>query len=196
MTTELDHQVTFLIEIDKLKGIDRRSPLVDRSRLENSAEHSWHAATSAAVLAPYAATGVDLCRVVRMLLVHDIVEIDAGDTFAYDQEGRRSQHEREAAAAARIFGLLPETQSTELTDLWKEFEAMETPDALFANAVDRYLPLLHNYYTEGSTWRGHRVTSDQVMQRMACVEQGAPALWPYVQTLIDDAVQRGYLLAD
>ncbi len=168
MLSALDRQVDFLVEIDKLKGIDRRSRLVDDSRFENSAEHSWHVAACAAVLAQHAAPGVDLSRVLQMLLVHDIVEIDAGDTFAYDPSGRSSQYEREAQASARLFGLLPVDQAAGLSSLWEEFDAAETPDAQFANAVDRFMPLLHNYHTEGSSWRKHDVTHAQVLERMAC----------------------------
>ena len=132
-------------------------------------------------------------RVLQMLLVHDIVEIDAGDTFAYDPSGRSSQYEREAQASARLFGLLPVDQAAGLSSLWEEFDAAQTPDAQFANAVDRFMPLLHNYHTEGSSWRKHDVTHAQVLERMACIQDGMPALWPYVVSLLDDAVQRGYL---
>ena len=191
---DIEQQIAYLMEIDKLKGIERRTKDVDRSRFENSAEHSWHVALCAMVLSPYAGAEIDLPRVVQMLLVHDIVEIDAGDTFAYDDVGRQDQHDRESVAADRIFGMLPQQQGEELLALWQEFEAAESVDAKFANAIDRFIPLLHNYYTEGETWRKHSITKAQVLERNAIVKSGAPQLWAYVQSIIDDSVSKGYLL--
>ena len=193
MYDELDEQVGFLIELDKLKGVYRRSPLMDGSRYENTAEHSWHVAVCATVFARYATSDVDISRVVRMLLVHDIVEIDAGDTFAYDATGRIDQFDREQLASERIFGLLPADQGKELASLWAEFDALETPDSRFANAVDRFLPVLHNYHNQGHSWKKHGVSRTQVDGRVACIEAAAPSLWPYVTALLDDAVRRGYL---
>lgn len=193
MNDQLSQQVNFLMEIDKLKGISRQTVLVDGSRHENSAEHSWHVSVCASVLAPYASEGVELGRVLQMLLVHDIVEIDAGDTFAYDSTGRASQRDRELEASRRLFALLPEAQAAPMAQLWSEFDAMQTADARYAHAVDRFMPLLHNYYTAGKSWREHGVSRSQVLERMACIQEGMPALWPYVTWLLDDAVRKGYL---
>lgn len=194
VTPELDQQVRFLVEVDKLKSVDRRSMLVEQSRNENSAEHSWHVALCAMILAPYASSSVDVDRVIRMLLVHDLVEIDAGDTFAYDAVGRQDQHVREKLASERLFGLLAGEQKDTVMLLWQEFEAVETPESKFANAVDRFMPLLHNYHTSGVSWRQHQVSRAQVMERMSIIREGAPPLWRYVTELLDDAVERGYLL--
>ncbi|MBW4624220.1 MAG: HD domain-containing protein [Brasilonema octagenarum HA4186-MV1] len=191
--TRLTQQIQFIIEIDKLKQILRQTLLTDGSRRENSAEHSWHLAIMAVVLAEYAPEGVDLSRAIKMLLIHDLVEIDAGDTFCYDVQGNESKQEREAQAALRLFGLLPADQASELRSVWEEFETLQTPTAKFAAALDRIQPLLHNQQTQGGTWRIHSVTRDQVMKRVAPVETGTPELWSFVQQLIEDCIAAGYL---
>jgi putative hydrolases of HD superfamily len=188
-------QVEFLLEIDRLKLILRRTILLDRSRRENSVEHSWHIALSASIFSEYAAgDGIDLCRVIRMLLVHDLVEIDAGDTYCYDEQAKVDQCQRECQAARRIFGLLPADQAAAFRALWDEFEEGETPEGRYARAMDRFQAFLHNYFTQGRVWRQHGIRRHQVIQRMQPVESGAPRLWEYVQTLMDDAVQKGFLL--
>ncbi len=193
-TSRLAQQIQFIIEIDKLKGILRQTLLTDESRRENSAEHSWHLAMMAIVLAEYApASDVDVLRVIKMLLVHDLVEIDAGDTFCYDVQGNQNKAAREALAATRLFGLLPEEQGAELRSLWEEFETQETTAAQFAAALDRLQPLLHNQQTRGGTWRIHGISRDQVLRRMHPVKDGAPALWSLVEKVIEDAVVAGYL---
>jgi len=193
----LSQQVAFLREIDKLKGVYRQTYLMDGSRKENDAEHSWHLAAMAVVLSEHAAEpGTDVGRVVRMVLVHDLVEIDAGDTFAYDEAGERDKAAREQAAADRIFAILPAGQGAELRDLWDEFEARQTPEAKFAAALDRLQPLLHNYYTQGAAWREHGVTADKVIARNRHIAEGAPGLWRFAEGLIRDAVEKGYLAAD
>ena len=174
----------------------RQTLLTDRSRQENSAEHSWHLAMMAIVLAEYAPEGVDLLHAIKMLLIHDLVEIDAGDTFCYDVQANQSKATREAQAALRLFGLLPADQGSELRLLWEEFEARETVTAKFAAALDRIQPLLHNQQTEGGTWQIHGITQDRVMERMRPVETGIPKLWSFVQQVIDDCVAAGYLKAD
>jgi putative hydrolases of HD superfamily len=191
--SRLESQLAFLIEIDKLKNVIRRSMLCDGSRRENSAEHSWHLATFAAVLAEYAPEAINLTRVLKMLLVHDIVEVDAGDTFAYDFANRTTQHERELRAADRLFGLLPADQASELRALWEEFEQQSTPESKFANALDRLQPLLQNLYSGGQSWREHGVTAEQVLERMRPIETGASELWPFVLDTIERAVERGLL---
>ncbi|HYX17778.1 MAG TPA: HD domain-containing protein [Nostoc sp.] len=189
----LTQQIQFIIEIDQLKQVMRQTLLTDGSRRENSAEHSWHLAVMASVLAEYAPEGVDILHAIKMLLIHDLVEIDAGDTFCYDVQGNDGKAEREAQAALRLFGLLPTVQARELRLLWDEFEAGETSTAKFAAALDRIQPLLHNQQTQGGTWRIHGIKRDQVMKRVAPVETGAPELWPFVLQLIDDCVTAGYL---
>ncbi|WP_315790050.1 HD domain-containing protein [Fischerella sp. JS2] len=192
----LTQQIQFIIEIDKLKQILRQTLLTDSSRQENSAEHSWHITVMAIVLAEYAPAGTDILRAIKMLLIHDLVEIDAGDTFCYDLQGNLSKAEKEAEAAKRLFGLLPVDQQTELHSLWEEFELQQTPTAHFAAALDRIQPLLHNQQTQGGTWRIHGIFREQVMRRVAPVEVGAPELWSFVQQLIDDCVAAGYLQAN
>ncbi|MDX2217012.1 MAG: HD domain-containing protein [Oculatellaceae cyanobacterium bins.114] len=193
--SRLHQQIQFILEIDKLKLILRQTLLTDGSRRENSAEHSWHLAMMAMLLAEYAPEPVDLLRVMKMLLIHDLVEIDAGDTFCYDRQGNLDKAAREMQAADRLFGLLPPDQGAELRSLWNEFEAQTTIEARFATALDRLQPLLHNQQTEGGTWRIHSVTRDRVIKRMEPIEAGAPDLWTYVQTVIDECVSAGYLKA-
>ncbi len=190
----IGQQIGFVIELDKLKHVLRQTWLMDASRRENDAEHSWHLGVMAMVLAEHAAEpGLDISRVVRMVLIHDIVEIDAGDTFAYDEVGALDKAEREETAARRLFGLLPQEQAETFRDLWREFEARETAEARFAASLDRLQPILHNYYTQGKAWRQHGITADQVIARNRHIEEGAPRLWEYVRRLIDDAVTQGYL---
>jgi putative hydrolase of HD superfamily len=189
----LHRQLRFLLEIDRLKGILRQTRVLDAARQENSAEHSWHLALCAALLAEYAPAGADVARVTRMVLVHDVVEIDAGDAFCYDAAANVGKEEREQMAAERIFGLLPDDQAAELHALWEEFEAGETPDARFAVALDRLQPLLLNFAHQGGSWRANAITHDRVLVRMAPIQDGAPEVWPIVVRLLDEAVARGYL---
>lgn len=193
--TRLDQQLSFIVELDKLKNVIRQTLLIDNSRRENSAEHSWHLATMAALMQEYAGEPVDLLRTIKMLLVHDVVEIDAGDTFAYDTAGYVDKDSREQKAAARIFGLLPDEQGRELRGLWEEFEARKTPESKYANALDRLQPLLHNARTEGGTWRIHNVTVDQVIKRMEPIKIGMPRIYPMVEKVIEDACEAGWIKA-
>ncbi len=194
MTSDrLHEQIRFILEIDKLKGVLRRSYLVDGSRRENSAEHSWHVATMAVVLAEHADEPVDVGRVVRMLLVHDVVEVDAGDTFVYDAAGLASKAERERRAADRVFGLLPADQAAGLRALWEEYEAARTPDARFAGALDRLMPVLHNVQNRGRSWREHGVSADMVVGRNRGMAEGSRALWEYARALIERAVEDGHV---
>jgi putative hydrolase of HD superfamily len=185
----------FIVEVDKLRGIYRASRIMhEPERRENDAEHSWHIALMAMILSEYAnEPDIDLLTVIKMLLIHDIVEIDAGDTFVYDEQAKLTQAEREERAAARLFGLLPEDQRTELYRLWKEFEEKQTPEARFAAAIDRLQPLLANVNTEGASWKEHGVTNDRVLAVNGRIEQGSEALWQYARRLIDHAVEHGYL---
>jgi putative hydrolase of HD superfamily len=189
-------QLTFLVEVDRLKGVLRQTLLCDGSRRENSAEHSWHLALMATVLAEYAVPRVSTSRVIRMLLVHDLVEIDAGDTFAYDQGANADREAREHQAADRIFGLLPDPQGRELRALWDEFERGNTADARAAVALDRLQPLLNNHHTGGGSWRTHGVRRGQVLQRMEPIRAALPALWPTVEAIVSENCSLGHILAD
>lgn len=190
----LREQLTFVAELDRLKTVLRQTPLTDGSRRENAAEHSWHLAVMALVLREHAgADQLDTARVVRMLLVHDVVEIDAGDTYRYDQEGMQDKRDRERRAAERLFGMLPDDQAQRLKNLWEEFEARRTPEARFAAALDRLQPLLHNFLTEGRSWREHGISMDRVIEKNRSLREGAPTLWRRVRTMLDRAVERGHL---
>jgi putative hydrolase of HD superfamily len=187
-------QIEFVLEIDKLKHVLRKTILMDQSRRENSAEHSWHIALTVMLLAEYARDAhIDFFRVMKILLVHDLIEIDAGDTYCHDEEGQKDQAARERLAADRIFNILPSDQARIFRDLWDEFEARKTPESRFANALDRVQPFLHNYFTGGKTWQENDIKSAQVRARMQPVDDGAPVLWNYVNSLIEDAVNKGYL---
>ena len=188
------NQIEFILEIDKLKRIQRRTTLLDKSRQENAAEHSWHIALIVLILSEYAEEdNLDILQVIRLLLAHDLVEIDAGDTYCYDEIGRQDQKAREMKAADRIFSLLPADQADRFRSLWDEYEARKTPESRFANAIDRLQPLLHNYFTRGHTWQKHGIRKKQVIARMKPVDDGSHFLWDYVSRLIDDAVARGFL---
>lgn len=189
----LERQLAFLVEADRLKHVLRQTTLCDRSRAENSAEHSWHLALAATVLVEHAGPDVDGGRVLRMLLVHDLVEIDAGDTFAYDPTANEGKEEREREAAARIFGLLPPDQADELRALWEEFEAGTTREARVAVAIDRLQPLLLNHQSEGGSWRAHGVARAQVMRRMAPIEAALPSLWPAVLDIVERNCALGHI---
>jgi putative hydrolase of HD superfamily len=190
----LQQQIEFMLEIDKLKRILRRTILTDRSREENSAEHSWHIAMAVFLFSEYARNqNIDWYRVIKMLLVHDLVEIDAGDTYCYDHQSRKDQAQREQKAAERIFNILPLDQSRSFRELWDEFENRKTPESKYANALDRFQPFLQNYATNGQIWRKNNINRRQVKDRMQPMFDGAPLLWNLVELLIDDAVQKKYL---
>lgn len=192
----LHEQMTFIAEIDRLKTVLRRNPLADASRRENTAEHSWHIATLAIVLAEYANEPIDVLHVVKMLLIHDVVEIDAGDTFTYDAAANADKEERERAAADRLFALLPDNQAEEYRRLWNEFEARVTPDSKFANALDRLQPLLLNYLSGGGTWKEYDVPWERIMDRVKPIADGSHALWDAARALLDDGVHKGRLRKD
>ena len=193
-TERFQKQIEFILEADKLKHVRRKNLLLDRSRRENSAEHSWHIALMVLIMSEYSnETDIDFFHVMKMLLIHDLVEIDAGDTYCYDDNGRQDQHQREEIAARRVFGLLPDDQAAGLRALWDEFEKRETPESRFANALDRVQPLLNNYFTDGQTWQENDIKSAQVHRRMRPVKDGAVVLWNYVSALIEDAVKKGFL---
>jgi putative hydrolase of HD superfamily len=184
MQDRLERQVAFLVEADKLKAVSRRTPLTDNSRRENSAEHSWHLMLAALALSEYA-PGVDLRRVLEMLAVHDLVEIDAGDTFAYDAAANVGKADRERAAAERLFRLLPDDQAERMLAAWHEFEAGTTQESRVANALDRLQALLQNMAAGGGSWATYNVTRSQVLRRMAPVQAALPDVWPFVLGIVD-----------
>lgn len=190
----LSRQARFLREADQLKGVLRQSSILDGSRKENSAEHSWHLALMALVLREYAPPGTDLNRVTAMLLIHDLVEIDAGDLFVYaDAAAQARQEAAEHAAADRIFALLPPAQGPGLRALWDEFEERRTPEARFARALDRLQPMLANYYLGGGTWREHGVRAGQVLDKVTLIADGSAALGDFARELVDSAIRQGFL---
>jgi len=194
MTEKLKRQLQFLTEADKMKSVLRQTLLSDKSREETDAEHSWHFALMAMTLFEYAGIdGVDVDRVIRMALVHDLIEIYAGDTFAYDIQGNENKEAREKEAADKLFSLLPCEQSNEYRALWEEFDRMETPDAMYAAAIDRLQPFLINYLTDGHTWVKHGVSVDQVHKRMAPVKTALPELWEFVEYVIRDSCEKKYI---
>jgi putative hydrolase of HD superfamily len=193
MNARLSQQIAFLVEADKLKSVVRRTPLVDTSRLENSAEHSWHLVLVIMIMRDYGPAGIDWMRVMEMAVVHDLVEIDAGDVSAYDVQGLAAKQRREQAAADRIFGLLPGDQRDGLRKLWDEFERNETPEARYANAVDRLQPLLQNEHAGGGSWCTQVLQDTQVLRRMAPIEEAMPAVWPHVLDVIEAFCHAGII---
>jgi putative hydrolase of HD superfamily len=190
----LERQIRFVLEADRLKTVTRQSRITDGSRQENSAEHSWHLALMALALAGHAPAGTDLGRVMAMLVVHDMVEIDAGDLFLYsDSAALARQEEAERAAADRIFALLPAAQAADVRALWDEFEERRTAEARFARALDRLQPMLLNMRTGGGTWAAHGVTREQVLAKVALIEDGSASLGGYAREMIAAAVERGFL---
>jgi putative hydrolase of HD superfamily len=185
----LRRQIAFVLEADKLKDVLRRSYLTSGERRENSGEHSWHTALLAMILAEYSNRSIDVCKVIRMMLIHDLVEIDAGDTFIYDAAGNANKAVRERAAAERVFGLLPDDQRNAVRQLWEEFELKQTAEAKFAQAMDRLMPVLHNYFTEGRSWREHNVTQEQALAKNKKIADGARELWDLAQSLIVASLQ-------
>lgn len=191
----LEKQIAFITEIDKAKQILRETILMDASRQENDAEHMWHLAMSVLIFSEYAKDkNLDILKVLKMVLIHDIVEIDAGDTYVYGTFDYPRVAEAEQKAAQRIFGLLPEDQAAEFMELWNEFERNETEEAKFAKALDCFMPVLHNYQTKGKQWQKHQVSSDKVLARCSSrIPKGSEALWDYVKELLGDAIGKGYL---
>ncbi|MBQ5956819.1 MAG: HD domain-containing protein [Clostridia bacterium] len=189
----LDEQLIFTAEIDKMTSVARRTLLLDKSRRENDAEHSWHIAVMAMLFSEYAIEKVDIGRSVQMCVVHDLVEIIAGDTFAYDPEGNMGKKEREEKAADILYAKLPEEQGQHLRDLWEEFDAMETADAKYAACMDRIQPFLHNTLTDGFTWVEGNTSRDQVEKRMAIVKEFMPKVYEWMEKNIDSAIEKGWV---
>ncbi|MCR5288412.1 MAG: HD domain-containing protein [Treponema sp.] len=190
----LDQQFHFVIEIDKMTHILRRTMLIDGSRRENDAEHSWHIAVMALLFSEYAKDTPDVSHAIKMLVVHDLIEIYAGDTFAYDKSGNETKAQREQEAADKLFALLPEEQGREIRTLWEEFDAMTTADARYANCLDRIQPFLHNTLTQGHTWKEGKVHKDDVLARMEIVRTAMPKVWPWVMENVEKGIERGWIV--
>ncbi|AVF95493.1 phosphohydrolase [Vibrio diabolicus] len=190
----LEKQLALVIELDKLKSILRRTRVKSaEGRLENSGEHSWHVALMAILMEEHANAPVDICRVMKMLLIHDVVEIDAGDTFVYDTAASQEQAEKEIRATERLFGMLPSDQEQELLALWHEFEAAQTDDAKYARALDRLIPMLLNYHNNGQSWKEHGVSREQALTINKRIEFGSVTLWDKAKELIEEATEKGWL---
>lgn len=196
MDERLRKQIEFALEIDKEKNIFRQTHLSNHGRNENDAEHAWHMAIMAYLLREYSNEPIDIGKVMLMCLTHDIVEIDAGDTYAYDLEGQKTQKAREEAAKERIFSMLPEDQKSELSSLFDEFEAYETPEAKFAHAMDNLQPLMLNDSNDGADWREHRVHSSQVYGRQSKTRRGSQKLYELVDQLIQKNIKKGNIMPD
>ncbi len=190
----LERQLQFLLELDKQKEIVRQTYLADASRKEGDAEHAWHLAVMAFLLADYANEEIDVLKTVKMVLLHDVVEIDAGDTYAYDTEGSKTKRIREERAADRIYGMLPEDQKQEYRALWEEFEKRETPEAKFANTLDKVQPVLLNHASGGKSWREHGIKKEQILNRNRTTHEGSETLWDYIRTLIEENTGKGNII--
>lgn len=191
--TRLEQQIGFITEIDKVKNIFRQTYLADGKRKENDAEHSWHIALMAYLLQEYAEEPVDVPRVMLMVLIHDLVEIDAGDTYAYDSEGAKTKRDREVRAAERIFGLLPEDQGMYFRELWDEFEAYESADAKYAHLLDNFQPLLLNDASNGRSWSEHEVKKSQIYKRNEKVAETSGAVWECIQEIVQKHIDAGHV---
>lgn len=191
--SRLNQQLLFTAEIDKMTEVLRRTMLINKSRRENDAEHSWHIAAMAMLFSEYAIEPVNVSRAVQMCVVHDIVEIDAGDTFAYDVQGNTDKAEREKEAADKLFSKLPPDQGEMIRSLWEEFDAMETPDAKYAACMDRLQPFLHNTLTDGHTWNEGKVARASVEKRMAMIKEFMPEVYKWVSANLDNAIEKGWL---
>ncbi|TOG59954.1 HD domain-containing protein [Vibrio parahaemolyticus] len=190
----LEKQLALLIELDKLKSVLRRTRVKSaEGRLENSGEHSWHVALMAVLMEEHVNAPVDICRVMKMLLIHDVVEIDAGDTFVYDTAASKEQAEKEIKAAERLFGMLPTDQGQELLALWQEFEAAQSDDAKYAKALDRLIPMFLNYHNNGQSWKENSVTREQALTINKRIEFGSVTLWDKAKELIEEATEKGWL---
>lgn len=193
LNERLSKQIQFIVEIDKLKHIFRQNIVTGTTRNENDAEHSWHLAIMAMMLYEYSKVPVDVLQVIKMVVIHDLVEIYAGDTYCYDKRGYEDKAEREERAAEKLFGMLPEDQSEEIWNLWREFEELKTSEAKFAACLDRVQPLILNYNTNGHTWRRPGVTSEMVLKRNELLKENAPEIWEYAKEIIEDSIKKGYL---
>ncbi len=193
MNKRLLRDMDFIVELDKMKSTLRMTNLIKSDEREDDAQHSWHISVMAMVLEEYADKDIDISKVIKMLLIHDVVEIYAGDTFAYDTEGYKDKLDRETRSADKIFGILESDKAEEFKNLWKEFEEVKTKEALFATAMDRLQPILNNFYNDGGTWVKYKVSKDQVLKRIAPIEKISKDLYEYSLSLLDEAEKLSYL---
>ncbi len=191
-TERLKKQIEFILEVDKIKNIFRMTKIHDGSRRENDAEHSWHLSVMAMLLCEYVNEEIDILKVLKMLIIHDLVEIYAGDTFCYDKKANLDKKIREIDAAEKLFRKLPEDQYQSFFDLWNEFEDRKTIEARFSSALDRFQPLFHNYCTDGHTWKKHGVIYEEVYERVEFIEEFAPRLWEYIKAILEESLKRGF----
>ena len=189
--TRLEKQIQFIVEVDKVKNIFRQTYLSDGERKENDAEHSWHLALSAILLKEYVSEEIDLLKVITMVLIHDIVEIDAGDTYAYDSVGAKDKREREEKAADRIFNILPTEQGQYFRELWEEFESYETEDAKYAHLLDNFQPMLLNDASKGKSWSEHQVKKEQIYKRNERIADTSETIWEEMQRIVEKNIQLG-----
>ncbi len=190
---KLIKDIEFIVELDRMKSILRQTSLIGEDKREDDAQHSWHISVMAMILSEYANEDIDGCKVIKMLLTHDLVELYAGDTFCYDKVGNQDKKQRELAAADKIYGMLDEEKGKELRKLWDEFEEMETPEALFAASMDRLQPMLNNYYNNGGTWRKFNVAQSDIYKRISPVKKSSDELWNFVEYMLEDAFEKGLI---
>ncbi len=190
---KLIKDIEFIVELDRMKSILRQTSLIGEDKREDDAQHSWHISVMAMILSEYANEDIDVCKVIKMLLTHDLVELYAGDTFCYDKVGNQDKKQRELAAADKIYGMLDEEKGKELRKLWDEFEEMETPEALFAASMDRLQPMLNNYYNNGGTWRKFNVAQSDIYKRISPVKKSSDELWNFVEYMLEDAFEKGLI---
>lgn len=190
---KLIKDIEFIVELDRMKSILRQTSLIGEDKREDDAQHSWHISVMAMILSEYANEDIDVCKVIKMLLTHDLVELYAGDTFCYDKVGNQDKKQRELAAADKIYGMLDEEKGKELRKLWDEFEEMETTEALFAASMDRLQPMLNNYYNNGGTWRKFNVAQSDIYKRISPVKKSSDELWNFVEYMLEDAFEKGLI---
>lgn len=183
----------FIVQLDKMKTVLRQTQLIGSEQREDDAQHSWHIAVMTMVLSDYADEKIDSSKVIKMLLIHDLVELYAGDTFCYDAKGNEDKKSREMEAADKIFGMLDENKAKEFRSLWDEFEDMETPEALFAASMDRLQPMLNNYYNGGGTWKKHEIAQRDIFKRISPMEKSSKKLWEFVEFMLEDAYNKGLI---
>lgn len=193
VNNKLLKDIEFIVELDKMKSILRQTKLIGENEREDDAQHSWHISVMAMILQEYSNEKINLCKVIKMLLIHDLVELYAGDTFCYDEEANKDKKERELAAAEKISNMLEDEKGCEIISLWEEFEEMETPEALFAASMDRLQPMLNNYYNDGGTWKEYNVAKSDIYKRAAPIKESSKDLWSFIEHMLEDAFEKGLI---
>lgn len=192
----LKKDMDFIVKLDEMKSIIRATNLIGKDEREDDAQHSWHISVMAMILSEYADNDIDTYKVIKMLLIHDLVELFAGDTFCYDEEANKDKEERELAAAEKIYGMLDKDKGEELRALWDEFEEMETEEAIFAASMDRLQPILNNYYNDGGTWKKFQVPKSKIYERVKPIKEASEKLWNFVENIIEDAYREGKIVRE